>query len=158
MRFVVQHKKAVYINFLVILFSLAIYPFLALYVLFKYFTNELFPKDIVLALQGNPEEFLEPKSLEAIIEAIHIESFLSIILFLTILSIFIRVNISDKVKIFTSLFLFLFYLGYIFSIFAIKFGLNAFSYVYFASFIGFISLSFIVNTINLFSFLTGKIK
>ncbi|HIE59862.1 MAG TPA: hypothetical protein EYH43_01915 [Persephonella sp.] len=158
MRFVVQHKKAVYINFLVVLFSLAIYPFLSLYTLFKYLTNELFPEDIILALQGNPEEFLEPKSIEAIIEAIHIESFLSIILFITLLSIFIRVNLPDKVKIYVSMILFIFYITYIFSIFAVRFGLNFFSYTYFISFIGFIFLAFGINTINLFAFLTGKIK
>ena len=158
MKFVVQHKKAVYINFLVVLFSLAIYTFLSLYILFKYLTNELFPKDIILALQGNPERFLEPKSIEAIIEDIHIESFLSVILFITLLSIFIRVNLPEKVKIYASLGLFIFYITYIFSIFTVKFGVNAFSYAYFISFVGFIFLAFVINTINLFAFLTGKIK
>ena len=158
MRYVVQHKKATYINFLVILINIAIYFFLALFIAFKFITNELFPNDLVLSLKGNPEEFLEPKSLDMVIEFMHIESFMVIVLLLTVISIFIRTIYNDKLKIYFSFILFLSAFLYFSSIFGVIFISETFAYINFLSFCILIFGTLIINTLNLYSFLSGKIK
>ena len=158
MRFVVQHKKASYINFLIITYSIGAYFFIFSFTFYKYLSKELFPKDILLSLKGNPEEFLEPKSLLSIMESLHIELFLLLVLYITLFSIFIRTTFSETFKINTLFFGAVLILFYVLSIFGTKYLSDYFSNVYFISLVGFSIYSFAINTINIYCFLMGKVK
>jgi len=158
MRFVVQHKKASYINFLVLIFSTGAYFYIFLFPVYKYLTEEFFPKQIILALKGNPEEFLEPKDILSIMESLHIELFLLLVFFLTVSSILIRTSIKDKIKIYLIFSGFLSVFMYVFSIFGVKFLSDVFSYFYFISIIFIFLTGFFINSINIVCFITGKIK
>lgn len=158
MKFSIQHKKASYINFLVLLYSFGIYFFVLCFGIYKYLSKEFLPKDILLSIKGNPDEFLEPKSLLSVMESVHIELFLLLSLFITLFSIFIRTIFSETFKI-NSIFLgSLFILFYFVSIFGIMYLSDFYANLYFVSLTGIILYFLVINTINIYCFLSGKIK
>jgi len=158
MRYTVQHKKSRYISFLIVNLSLGINFFLVMFVFYKYLMEELFPEQIRLSILGDPDQFLEGKSLLQIVETVHIEVFLILLTALTVMSILLRVEIPEKLKL---LFIFLgFISGFIYAVspFLVSFLWEGFSNVQFLSFCLFIITCFLVNTLNIYCFLTGKIK
>ncbi|WP_293444418.1 hypothetical protein [Persephonella sp.] len=158
MRYTVQHRKSRYINFLVINLSFGIQFFMILFVLYKYLMEELFPEQIKLSILGDPDQFLEGKSLLQIVESVHIEVFLIMLTALTVMSILLRVEIPEKFKVF---FIFTgFISGFVYAVspFLVSFWGETFSYVQFLSFCSFIITCSAVNTLNIYCFLTGKIK
>ncbi len=158
MRFFVQHKKSQFINLLVVLFSFSFYLFLFFSVWLKIESNQFFPFDLVVDIKGNPEEFIEPKELVLLIEQIHIELFLNLLAFLSLVGIMFRTLISHSLKILIVFFGFLAIVLYPLSILGIKFLSIYFGYVGFISYVFLLFLYFIVNSINLISFLTGKVR
>ncbi len=158
MRFFVQHKKSQFINILVVLFSLSFYLFLFFSVWLKIESNQFFPSDLVIDIKGNSEEFIEPKEMVALIEQIHMELFLNLLAFLSLVGIMFRTLISHSLKILIVFFGFLATVLYPLSILGIKFISVYFGYVGFVSYIFLLFLYFIVNSINLISFLTGKVR
>jgi len=123
MRFFVQHKKSQFINLLVVLFSLSFYLFLFFSVWLKIESNQFFPSDLVLDIKGNTEEFIEPKETVALIEQIHIELFLNLLAFLSLIGIMFRTLINHSLKILIVFFGFLAIVIYPLSILGIKFYL-----------------------------------
>jgi len=158
MRFVVQSKKATLINLLVILFSLSFYTFILLLILYTIEAKTFFPKDIILDIKGNPEEFLEPKPFLSILEQIHISLFLYITSMLVVSSILYRTLVSNSIKVLLITVGFLSALLEEVSIFGIVYISNTFAYVKFLSFLIFIITLTVINTINFISFLIRKIK
>ncbi len=158
MRYVIQHKKTSYIQFLIILLSVAIQGFLFLFIVNKLLLGEFFPEDIKNLVAGNPEFFLEEMEIGQIVEKVHIELFLLSFVFLTVFSINLRLNIKDSHKITLSVLSFINIWTYVLSFFLIKFFPAIFSNVYTIS----LSLLFAVisgvNIMNIISFITGKIK
>jgi hypothetical protein len=158
MRFVVQHKKALYINFLIFLYSIGIYFFIISFGAYKFLSKEFFPQDILLSIKGNPDEFLESKSLLSIMESVHIELFLLLTVFITLFSVFIRTNFSEFFKInilfWGSFFIFLYFM----SVFGIKYLSDYFSNIYFISLIAILLNLFLINSLNIYCFLAGKVK
>lgn len=158
MRFFVQHKKSEFISLLVVLFSLTFYLFIFFSVLLKFGSNQFFPEEIVLDINGNLDEFIEPKELTALIENIHINLFINLIGFLSIAGILFRTLINHKLKILLVFVGFLSILIYPLSLLGIKFLWEGFGYLAFASFLLIIIVFFVVNSINILSFLNGKIR
>ncbi len=158
MRFVVQSKKATLINLLVILFSLSFYMFILLLILYTIEAKTFFPKDIILDIKGNPEEFLEPKPFLSILEQIHISLFLYITSMLVVSSILYRTLVSNCLKGFLITAGFLSVLFEEFSILGVVYISDIFAYIKFISFLVFAITLSVINTINFISFLTGKIK
>ena len=158
MRFVVQSKKATLINVLVILFSLSFYIFIFSLVAYKLEAKLFFPEDILLDIKGNPDEFLEPKPFLTVLEELHINLFLYTTSLLVIFSILYRTVISNRVKITLILIGFISMFVEKLSVFGIVYLSDFFAYVKSLSFLLFILTIIIVNSLNLFSFLTGKIK
>ncbi len=158
MRFYVQHKKTDFINLLVVLFSISFYLFLIFSVWLKIESNQFLPSDIILDIKGNPEEFIEPKEIVPLIESIHINLFLNLIAFLSIAGIFFRTLVKHSLKILVVFLGFLFIIISPISLIGIKFLSDFFGYSAFLSYVFLILIYFTVNSINLFSFLTGKIK
>ena len=158
MRYTVQHRKSKYISFLVLNLSFGVQFFLILFVVYKYLMEEFFPEQIKLSILGDPDQFLEGKSLLQIVESVHIEVFLIMLTTLTVMSIMLRAEITEKLKIF---FIFTgFISGFVYAVspFAVSFLGETFSYVQFLFFCLFIVICSAVNTLNIYCFLTGKIK
>ncbi len=158
MRFFVQHKKSQFINLLVVLFFFSFYLFLFFSVWLKIESNQFFPSDLVVDIKGNPEEFIEPKELVSLIEQIHMELFLNLLAFLSLVGIMFRTLISHSLKILIVFFGFLAIVLYPLSILGIKFLSVYFGYIGFISYAFLLFLYFVVNSVNLISFLTGKIR
>ncbi len=158
MRFVVQSKKATLINLLVILFSLSFYMFILLLILYTIEAKTFFPKDIILDIKGNPEEFLEPKPFLSVLEQIHISLFLYITSMLVVSSILYRTLVSNSLKSFLITVGFLSAVLEELSILGVVYISDTFAYVKFISFLVFVITLTVINTVNLISFLTGKIK
>ncbi len=158
MRFVVQSKKATLINLLVILFSLSFYMFILLLILYTIEAKTFFPKDIILDIKGNPEEFLEPKPFLSVLEQIHISLFLYITSMLVVSSILYRTLVSNSLKSFLITVGFLSAILEELSILGVVYISDTFAYVKFISFLVFVITLTVINTVNFISFLTGKIK
>ncbi len=158
MRFVVQSKKATLINLLVILFSLSFYMFILLLTFYTIEAKTFFPKDIILDIKGNPEEFLEPKPFLSILEQIHISLFLYITSMLVVSSILYRTLVSNRLKGFLITAGFLSVLFEELSILGVVYISDIFAYIKLISFLVFAITLTVINTINFISFLTGKIK
>ncbi len=158
MRFFVQHKKSNFINLLVILYSLSFYLFIIFSVWLKIESNQFFPSDLISDIKGNPEEFIEPKELISIIEEIHIYLFLNLLAFLFLIGIMFRTLLVHSVKLLVVFFGFLAIVLYPLSILGLKFFCNCFGYINFFSFMFLILVYLFLNSFNLISFITGKIK
>jgi hypothetical protein len=158
MRYVIQHKKSSYINFLVLLFSFSLYFFVICFGVYKYLSGEFFPEEIRSVLLGNPDEFLEGKTVLQIVELMHIELFLILVVLLTVFSINLRVSIKDKIRYFLITAGFISGITYCLSPFLVKFISPLFSYLQFASFIFFLLITFYVNSLNIYGFLRGRIR
>ncbi len=158
MRFVVQSKKATLINVLVILFSLSFYIFVFSLIFYRLESNTLLPSQIVLDLKGNLEEFLEPKPISTVLEQMHINLFIFNTALLILSSILYRTFTDKKVK-------FILIVSGFFSMYfeelstlAVIYLDDKFSYVVSIGFFVMVFIMTLINSINLISFLTGKIK
>ncbi|MBK3333265.1 hypothetical protein GWK41_09300 [Persephonella atlantica] len=158
MRYVVQHRKASYIKFLVVMLSIFVQGFLTLFVVNKLLSGEFFPEDIKNLVAGNPDIFLEGIETGQIVEKVHIELFLLSVVFLTVFSINLRLNIKDSHKITLSIFSFLNIWVYVLSFFLIKLYPAVFSNIYTISLSLLLTVISAVNLMNIIFFTAGKIK
>ncbi|WP_457643018.1 hypothetical protein [Persephonella sp.] len=158
MRYAVQHKKSSYINTLVVLFSLSVYLFLAVFLVYKYLAEEVFPSDIYTVIAGKPEEYIEGLTFLQITEKLHTEVFLLGMVYLTIFSINLRVSINEKLKNVLTICGFLCLILYCAGILLVKTGIPASAYVYTFSFLSLVFIFTVVNTLNIYGFTRGKRK
>ncbi len=158
MRYLVQHKKAKYINFLVISLCISVYIYLVFASVLRYEMGYIYPDQITLYIKGNPDEFLEPIPLLSLLEEIHIYLFINIMLFLILFSISFRTFFPDIYKVlFGSAGLFFILLESIGKL-AVYYGFTAFSLFSSVSFFVYIFIFFFINSVNLYCFVRGKIR
>ncbi|SNZ06387.1 hypothetical protein SAMN06265182_0659 [Persephonella hydrogeniphila] len=158
MRYVIQHKKSFYITFLILLFSVSLYFFILSFGAYKYLSEEFFPEDIKVALLGNPEEFLEGKTVLQIVETIHIEIFLILVVLLTVFSVNLRVLMKESIRYLLIGIGFISGIVYSLSPFVVKFISPIFSFVQSISLSLFLLTTLFVNSLNIYAFLRGKVR
>ncbi len=157
-RYTLQHKKSGFITFLVVLFSLSVYTFITGFIFYKYLSDSLFSNDIVFQINGNPDIFMEGMELLQIIEMLHIEGFLLSMLFLTVFSINLRTLLPENLKVLLIMAGFISTGFYLLAPFGIKYISQLWGYVYTAGLLLSSLILVAVNTVNLYSFITGKLK
>ncbi len=158
MRFVVQSKKATFINVLVILFSLSFYIFLFVLVLYRLESGTLFPSDILLDIKGDPDQFLEPKPFLTILEQMHINLFIYNTAIVIISSILYRTALNKGLKYILVVSGFISMYVEELSTFGVLYFGNVFAYIGSLSFFVMVVVMFLINTVNLIWFIAGKIK